>query len=809
MKITWNWLLDYVDVSDLTPQEVAQKMTNAGIPVEHMEPFVDGVSGVVVGEVVHVEQHPNADRLRICTVDVGAQAHLTIVCGAHNVAASQRVPVALVGAKLPGMEIGKSKLRGVISEGMICSVSELGIDPYLFPKEQTTGIFVLAQDAPVGEDMNVYLGLNDMVMELELTPNRSDCLSLRGVAYEVAALFGRSVRMPNPQLQTLEVTVRDLSVSIETDLCTAYAGQVVEGLQLGSAPMWMQMRLLAVGMRSINNLVDITNYVMFEWGQPLHAFNYEVIDRQQVIVRQAVTGEQIVTLDGQTRTLTEAMIVIADPSKALGLAGVMGGQNSEVTADTTAVVIESALFDPLQTRRTGKTLQLRSEAGLRFEKGPDPTVISAALARAVELMVHYAGGRIAASPVLLGDAFDHMKYKKVVVGTSRVERLLGFSVSARQMLDVCNRLQFGVEVEADHFVVEVPSRRPDITIEEDMIEEFARLIGYEHIPTTMIEGPLTAGHLTKEQYVRRIITDHLIAQGLQEVVTYSLVSLEELSRIGLEPDHEWPQSIPLLHPLSDDHSVLRTTMLPSLLAVAKMNVSYRRLDLRLFEMGKVYWSKQLPLLEQPDERLMLAGLLLGRKHPEHPYDRARAYDFYDAKGITESILARTGIHAPVVFERAATPYFHGGQSADLSIQGVTCGRVGRVHQAVANAYDLPDCYYFELDVRALVEASTNELYVAEIPRFPGVVRDLALVVKHELAVSALLATVKEVAGEELNAMNVFDIYTGDGIEEGDKSVALRLFFQSLSRTLTDDEMETTINRILTHVKSVHGAVLRE
>lgn len=809
MKITWNWLLEYVDVSDLTPQEVAQKMTNAGIPVEHMQRLVEGVDQVVVGEVVAVTAHPSADRLRVCTVDVGGNEHLTIVCGAQNVQAGQRVPVALVGATLPGMKIGKSTLRGVISEGMICSVAELGLDPHVFPKEQTTGIFVLPKDAPIGQDINRYLGLDDLVMELELTPNRSDCLSLRGVAYEVAALFERTVHMPMPILQTPTIAPKPLAVQVVTEKCTGYAGQVVDDLKLGPSPMWMQMRLVAVGMRPINNLVDITNYVMFEWGQPLHAFDYQAIHEQQIVVRQAQAGEQLITLDGQLRTLSAEMTVIADPMRALGLAGVMGGENSEVTANTTSVVLESALFDPLQTRRTGRVLQLRSEAGLRFEKGLDASVVTAALARAADLMVQYAGGRIASAPVVTGAALQKPTGTKVAVRPARVWQLLGFHIPLDEMVNVCARLQFPAKIEEDQLVIDVPLRRPDIKIEEDMIEEFARLIGYDRIPATMIEGPLTAGKLTKDQHLRRVLSDHLISVGLQEVVTYTFISREDLNRIRVSSEDGWSQSIELLHPLSDEHHILRTTLLPSLLEVAKMNVNRRQLDLRLFELGRVYLPKQLPLTEQPEERLLLAGLLMGRRNPEHPFRSVRTFDFYDAKGLVESVLGRIGAVSKVTFERSTAPFFHPGQSADMYLEGILCGRVGRLHFNVESAYDLADAFYFEVDVQILAHVARDELYVAELPRFPGVLRDLALVVDRDLPVANLLQTVREVAGEDLVTISVFDVYTGKGIDAGHKSVALRLFFRSLSRTLTDEEMETTINRVLAHVNSVHGAVLRE
>ncbi len=815
MKITWNWLSQYVDLQGLTPEQVAEDLTNAGIPVEYLAPVATGIENVVVGHVKSANQHPNADRLRVCTVAVGAAEDLTIVCGAANVAAGQRVPVALAGARLPQGPIGKSTLRGVASEGMICSASELGLDVRLLPKDQTTGIFVLPADAPVGESIVEYLELSDMVMELELTPNRSDCLSLRGVAYEVAALYSRKVSMQAPQLRTPPQAERPLKVEIATDRCMAYAGQVVSGLSLRPAPLWMQMRLLAVGVRPINNIVDITNYVMFEWGQPLHAFDYDAIAGGHIIVRDAQREEALVTLDGQARALEPAMTVIADPEKALGLAGVMGGESSEVTANTRAVVIESALFDPLQTRRTGKRLQLRSEAGMRFEKGIDPAATLPALARAVELLCAYGGGAIASGPRLAGAALAdantrHDAVRQVAVRADRATAVLGFTVDIEQILSVCERLQFAAREENGTVLVDVPSRRPDIRIEEDLIEEIARLIGYDHIPATMIAGSLTAGGLSNEQQLTRVATDHLIALGMQQVVTYSFVTPAVAERTRLQPDDELRRMIPLLHPLSEERSVLRTMMLPSLLEVAEYNVNRRQLDLRLFEIGTVYLPESLPLQKQPTERRVIAGLLIGQAQAPSPLSESRSIDFFDVKGMVESLLKRIGVDAAAQYTRSMAPFLHGGQAADITAAGSPIGVIGKLRQEVCANFgiDLTDAFYFELSVEALLPLIRERLHVVELPRFPGTLRDLALVVNRALPVSELLTAVRSVAGPLLDDVRVFDVYTGEHVGIEEKSVALRLSFRSRERTLTDEDLQKPIAAVLDAVTIAYGASLR-
>ncbi len=810
MKITWNWLADYVDLSGLTPERVAEDLTAAGIPVETVTPLNHGVSGVVVGRIEAIMAHSQAKRLRICTVDIGKKK-ASIVTAATNVQEGDVVPVAKVGAKLPEKTIELADFRGVASEGMLCSATELGLDDRFLPKEQAEGIWVLPSDAPIGEDVVTYLGLDDVMLELELTPNRGDCLSLRGVAYEVGAIYSRPVHMPDDQPVIAPDESLPLRVQIKTDRCSAYTAQVVAGLTLGPAPMWMQMRLLAVGMRPISNLVDITNYVMFEWGQPLHAFDYDAIAENGIIVRQADAGEELRTLDSQDRELTEDVIVIADSQKGLGLAGVMGGENSEVTASTRAVVIESALFDPITTRRTSQQLQLRSEASLRFEKGPDREAVLPALRRATALMVKYAGGRVIGEPVVTGaDVVNPPELPSIRVRVKRVQDVLGYRLEEAELTAICERLGLAVKRDPESLLVTVPPRRPDLVREEDMMEEFARLAGYDRIPSTTLEGVLSHGGLQPTQRLRRIAKDYLRNQGFDEVWTYSFVSGDSHRLLNLEDDHELAQATRLLNPLSEERVALRTNMLSPLLDVARYNASRQVDALFVFELGAVFVppSADGGAVQPPLEKKVLAGLAYGAAGSEPLYARRR-YDFFDLKGLLEGLFGRLGIASALTYERSLAPYFHYGRAASVRLNGDLVGEMGQLRKSVTNAFDLSsDVYYFQLDFDHLFESVAQRLYVVELPRFPQVERDLAVVVKRTVPVADLLTSVRAAVGDLLVSVSVFDVYTGDHVGDDEKSVALRMVFRAYDRTLTEGEAQSAVDQALARLGVDYGAAIR-
>lgn len=605
MLVSYQWLSQYVDLNGVTPEQLADELTRGGIEVDGIHPLDQGVKKVVVGHVKKVDSHPNADKLRVCTVDVGEEETLNIVCGAPNVAEDQKVPVALVGSRLPGgLKIKKSKLRGVLSQGMICSAKELGMPEKLLPKEQQDGILVLPDDTHLGKDVTSVLGLDDVVLELDLTPNRSDCLSMWGVAYEAAALLDRDIRLPQTEEQKPAGKAKPVDVVLDAEEdCPFYAAQVVEGIQLGESPRWMQNRLLAAGVRPINNVVDITNYVMLEYGQPLHAFDYDQVEGGEIVVRRAATGETVKTLDGVTRACDEQTLLITDGTKPIGIAGVMGGENSEVKAQTTTVLLESAYFAPESIRRTARRLGLRSEASTRFEKGVDPERIIPALQRTVELLGELAGGKVASSVTVerMGDIED----VTVELRHQRLTSLLGVQVEERAVEDVFRRLRFPTEKQEGVYRVKVPSRRPDLSIEVDLIEEVARLYGYDRIPTTLPWGQQSPGALTPEQSLRRVIRHTLRDAGYHEVVNYSLTSpgrLRELPSV-LYPD---ARPIRISMPMSDERKVLRTSLLPQLLETAEYNVHRREEGAALFELGKVFITEEKKLTQQPEERWVLA-----------------------------------------------------------------------------------------------------------------------------------------------------------------------------------------------------------
>ncbi|MBX6395694.1 MAG: phenylalanine--tRNA ligase subunit beta, partial [Alicyclobacillaceae bacterium] len=520
MKVSYRWLLEWIDVRDLSPQEVADLLTRHGVAVETVRPLNPGVSGVVVGEVLKVEPHPQADRLRVCQVDVGRGAPLQIVCGAPNVSAGQRVPTALIGATLPGLEIREANFRGVVSQGMLCSAKEVGLDLRLLPKEQTEGLYVLPSDSPVGTDLVTLFGWDDTVLELDLTPNRSDCLSMVGVAYELAAVLGRPLTFPDWTQGGIGQGPSPVRVTIETPLCSRYMAQVIEGALPVPSPLWMQMRLMALGMRPINAIVDATNYVMLELGQPLHAFDLDEVHGGRIRVRTGKAGESLTTLDGVERELDESMIVIADEDRAIGLAGVMGGENSEITAKTRRIVLESAWFDPASVRRTARKLGIRSEAGVRFEKGVDPEMVAVALARAARLIVDHAGGTLVGAPVDEGTL--RTSRTTIAMRPAKIREWLGIDVPAGEMKAILTRLGFVVDGgDPEVWRVEVPSRRRDISREIDLAEEVARLYGYDQIPATMPEGQVTAARRTVGQRVRDVVRRFLVDVGCSEVWTYA------------------------------------------------------------------------------------------------------------------------------------------------------------------------------------------------------------------------------------------------------------------------------------------------
>ncbi|TCP62495.1 phenylalanine--tRNA ligase subunit beta [Baia soyae] len=809
MLVSYDWISEYVDLTGITPEMIADELNRTGIEVEVIYTRDNGVSHVVVGHVLSVEKHPEADKLNITQVDVGSSEPLQIVCGAANVAAGQLVPVAIKGANLPGgIKIKDTKLRGVASRGMICSAKELGIPDKFLTEHQKQGILVLGRDAVIGQDIKEHLGMNDQVVELELTPNRSDCLSMMGVAYELSAIFNRELRLPErtEAISSTEKTRVEITTDLEED-CPFYAVQVVKGIQVGPSPQWLQNRLISAGIRPINNVVDVTNYVMIETGQPLHAFDLQTIPTGEIVVRRSRAGETVVTLDGVTRALDDETLLITDGEQILGLAGVMGGESSEVRSHTTTVLLESAYFDPTLICRASRKLGLRSEASNRFEKGIDPERILPALSGAVQLLQEVAGAQIGSDVIV--ERSGEIEEVTVSLRHDRLMKVLGTSISEEQVGDIFRRLNFSAHFDAEKKVyhVQVPTRRPDIQLEVDLIEEVARIYGYDRIPTTLPWGQQQPGRLTDSQRLRRKLRHLLIDLGLSEVLTYSLTS----SKRGKEVGSLTPSTglVRLAMPMSSEHAVLRTTLLPELIQTAVYNVKHGNEDLAIFEMSKVYVTQEKKLTELPEERLELAFLLTGDLRSARWNRQALpGGDFYVAKGIVQAIFERIGVANVEIQAASHHEGFHPGRTAELIYNGEVLGVLGQMHPQLAKQQDLKDTVVVQLDLERLQQAIQADVRYQAIPRFPAVTRDLALVVDKNVEAGVLEAGIHEVAGELLESVRLFDVFIGSQVGEGKMSIAYSLVYRAADRTLTDAEVTATHSKVVEHLQTTLGAVLR-
>ncbi|GMK41077.1 phenylalanine--tRNA ligase beta subunit [Paenibacillus sp. CCS19] len=813
MNVSYKWLNDYIDVSDLTAKEIAEQMTRGGIEIDVIESRNKGVSGVVVGYVVSKEKHPDADKLNVCQVDVGTGENLQIVCGARNVDAGQKVPVATVGAKLPGdLNIKRAKLRGVESQGMICSAKELGINEKLLPKEQQEGILVLPADTPIGQPIGKTLAIDDEVLELDLTPNRSDCLSMLGAAYEVAALTGREVKLPSTAIMdSPEVASDYIKVSIEAkDLCSHYTARYIRGVTIAPSPLWLANRLMAAGIRPINNVVDVTNYVMLEYGQPLHAFDASKVAGGRIVVRLAQEGETLTTLDDQERKLEPQMLVIADSEKAIALAGVMGGANSEVTADTTDIILESARFDGSTVRRTSRQLGLRSESSARFEKEVDPGRVIPALDRAASLLEQISGGHVAEG--FVEAVASTIEPAVVQVTLNKINTYLGTTLSKLEVEAIFTRLGFQGDIDAHGtFTITVPTRRGDITRDVDLIEEVARLYGYDNIPTTPIEGSTTPGALTKPQAIRRELRKRLTDSGLNEVISYSFTGPERTALFPALTGDARP--IRLAMPMSEERSVLRTSLLAQLLDMTVYNRNRKNDNIAVFELGSVYHTEEETLTRLPHEKHRFGLLLTGNAVSASWNQKAVAYDFYHAKGIVETIMQTLGVSGRVRYEAAAPEGFHPGRTAAVTLHteagAITLGYVGQLHPQLQQQLDLSDTYAAELELAPLYEYANDAIVYQTLPRYPAMERDIAVVVDSAIEAGRLLETARETAAGLLESIRVFDVYTGEKLGAGKKSVALSLVYRHAERTLTDEEVTELHGAVVTAIEQTFGAELRK
>lgn len=803
MFVSYKWLQDYVDLSGISADELAEKITKSGIEVEGVETLNEGMHGLVVGHVLEREQHPNADKLNKCLVDVGEEQPVQIICGAPNVDKGQKVVVAKVGAVLPGnFKIKKAKLRGEESHGMICSLQELGIESKLVAKEFSEGIFVFPNDVTVGDDALSALNRDDQVLELGLTPNRADCLSMLGVAYEVAAILGREVKLPTPEVNASSVKASDfITVNVEaTEDNPLYIAKVIKNVKIGPSPVWMQTRLMAAGIRPHNNVVDITNYILLEYGQPLHAFDYDRLGSKEILVRRAHEGEEMVTLDDSKRKLTPDHLVITNGQEPVALAGVMGGANSEVQSDTTTVLLESAYFKGATVRKASKDHGLRSEASTRFEKGVDPNRVRAAAERAAELLGLYAQGEVLEGSV----EADSLKVEPAVVSVTleKINRVLGTTISEDEVKEIFKRLQFEVKVEDGEITVTVPTRRGDITIEEDLIEEVARIYGYDHLPLTLPISASTPGALSPYQKKRRVIRRFLEGAGLYQAVTYSLTSEAKATQYAIEKR----EPIRLAMPMSEDRSMLRLSIVPQLLEVLKYNVARQMDSVAVYETGTVFLATNQD--ELPEEREHLAAAITGLWHL-HPWQgEKKTVDFFVLKGILEGMFAVLGLTNAIEYRQASIEGMHPGRTAEIFLAEKNIGFIGQVHPTVQKELDLKETYVFEISLKALLETEIAPLQYEAIPRYPSISRDIALVVDTDKVAGEIKATIVEAGGALLKEVQVFDLYEGERMEPGKKSIAYSLKYFDPEKTLTDEEVTKAHDKVLKAVEEKTGAVLR-
>ncbi|MCJ8009885.1 phenylalanine--tRNA ligase subunit beta [Lederbergia wuyishanensis] len=803
MLVSYKWLQDYVDLKGVTARELAEKITRSGIEVDGVEQLSAGMKDVVVGHVLECEKHPEADKLNKCQVDIGEGTPVQIICGAPNVAKGQKVAVAKVGAILPGnFKIKKAKLRGEESNGMICSLQELGIEGKLVAKEFAEGIYVFPENTEVGADALHLLNLDDEVLELDLTPNRADALSMLGVAYETAAILNKEVKLPEIALNASNEKAEDyISVQIDAkEDNPLYTAKIIKNVKIGPSPLWLQTRLMSAGIRPHNNVVDVTNFILLEYGQPLHAFDYDRFGSKEVVVRLAHEGEKIVTLDDTERTLTADQLVITNGAEPVALAGVMGGANSEVGNDTTTILLESAYFAGQSIRNTSKHHGLRSEASSRYEKGVDPARVHPAAERAAQLIAELADGEVLEGIV----EANYLQIEPAVVSITleKINRVLGTEINKESVIDIFNRLNFEVSTEDENFIVTVPTRRGDITIEEDLIEEVARLYGYDNLPKTLPRGASLPGGLSVVQARRRAARGFLEGAGLYQAITYSLTSEEKATRFAIESR----EPVKLAMPMSEERSRLRLSIIPQLLESVSYNLARQHDSVYLYEIGSVFLSNGQDM--QPEEREHIAGALTGLWVENEWQGEKRPVDFFVAKGIVEGLLDKLGVSTNIEYRRAELEGMHPGRTAEILLSGEVIGYVGQVHPHVQKALDLKNTYVFEIKAGPLFNYELPPLVYVPIPRFPSITRDIALVVDKEVSAGTLSAIIKEAGKKLLKSVRVFDLYEGEHMEKGKKSIAFSLTYSNPERTLTDEEVVKAHNKVLAELKEKAGAELR-
>lgn len=804
MKVSYKWLQEYVDLSGIDADELAERMSRTGIEVDGVSKPGEGLSKIVVGHTLKVVDHPDSDHLHICQVDVGAEEPIQIVCGAPNIAADQKVIVALHGARIAGnYKIKKGKIRGEASHGMICSLDELGYPESVIPKKYADGIYVLPADTPIGADIVSVLNMDDQILDLDITPNRADALSMRGVAHEVSAIYNKKAKFRTVETSERTGNINDyIHVEVtDTKDAPAYHIQVIRDVTIAESPLWLQTKLMNAGIRPINNVVDITNYTLIEYGQPLHAFDYDQIGSKEIKVRRATENEAFTTLDGAERTLDSSNIVITNGTKPIALAGVMGGLDSEITDKTVNVALETALFDALSIRKTGSKFNLRSESSARFEKGINVATILEAGDYAAELISELTGGTIVAGKA----SVDTVKPENVVIDITldRINRLLGTDITLEEVEAIFEQLEFGHTVAGDLISVSVPPRRWDISIQADIIEEVARIYGYDRLPSTLPVTAATPSELTKKQKLVRQSRNYLEAAGLTQNISYVLTTEENATGFTREEG----EPIRLSWPMSEDRSTLRMNLLASLLENATYNVARKNTDIHFYEIGKIFLPNEETAL--PTELEQVAGILTGNIIEKDWQQEAVQVDFYHVKGILEAYFEAIGASNAIRYEaNSEISWMHPGRTADVILNDTVIGYVGQLNPGVSSKYDLKETYVFEFNLDAILEVNKTIVTQQPIPKYPGTSRDLAILVAESVTHEQITTIIESKAGKHLTDVQLFDIYQGKGIEDGMKSMAYSLSFLNPAATLVDEEVTITVEAVKVVLISELNATIR-
>ena len=803
MKASLQWMNEYVPLDLNRPaQELADELTQAGIPVEEVLSMDPGLKKIYTGKIVEITKHPDADKLQVCQVQClsedGEEITKQIVTAATNVAVGQIVPVAYHKSRLAdGTEIKKGKLRGVVSEGMFCSVAEFGISSDLVRPEEAQGIYIFPEGTPIGLDIKEALMLDDTVYEFELTANRADCFSMVGLSREFGIMTNQKALFPVIMVnENGESIDGKASVAIEAhDLCTRFTSRLVTNVTIEPSPLWMQNRLRNSGIRPINNVVDVTNYVMLELGQPMHAYDYDCVADHTLIARRAKAGETLTTLDGNERELNESMLIIADTKGPIGVAGVMGGLTSEVTDKTTNVLFEAAVFNGPSIRRTSKALGMRSEASGRFERGVNHKYTAYAIDRAAQLLQQICPSCKVSVGVI--DVYPEPVEQRTVTFTAeQINDYLGTSIEKDRMVDILTKLEFGITESGDTIEALVPTWRDDVTVMPDIAEEVARIVSYDNIAPTIPVAILSSGGMTPKKALTKEVTHYLAHAGLSQIITFSFMHKDGLTNMMLPEGDSRYTAIPILNPISEEFPYMRTTLVPAVIEAAKRNIAQQNKDLWLFETANVYEPKALPLTEVPHERPMACGIMMG-KVTEAAWNQAqRDTDFYDVKGVVDGLLAKLGL-TQYDIQPSSESYYHPGVSAYYTVNGVTIANYGELHPQVVKNFDLSGkVYMFEIDLEAVLSITVPPFRYQSFSKFPGTSRDLAIVAPVSVTSGDIVALIKEHGGEYLESVSIFDVYEGEHIEAGYRSLAYNLQFRSMEGTLNDEDIDGAIQAII-------------